>query len=58
MRVNTEQSIKLGERIYEEYGSWEKAIKAAQLRDGVYVLPARRKDEQQETPPVRSARRG
>jgi hypothetical protein len=58
MRVNTEQSIKLGERIYEEFGSWEKARKAARLQDGVYVLPARRKDDHQDTPPVRSARRG
>jgi hypothetical protein len=58
MRVNTEQSIKLGERIYEEYGSWENARKAARLQNGVYVLPARPKDDQQDTLPVRSARRG
>jgi hypothetical protein len=39
MHINTERSIKLGESIYEEYGSWEAVIKAATLRDGVYVLP-------------------
>ncbi len=42
MRINTERSIKLAESIYEEYGSWEAVIKAATLRDGVYVLPPKR----------------
>lgn len=40
MRVNTEESIKLGERIHGRFGSWEAARKAARLRDGVYVVPA------------------
>jgi hypothetical protein len=39
MRVNTAKSIKLGESIYEEFGSWKKARDAAELKDGVYVLP-------------------
>ena len=39
MRVNSFEAIKLGESIHEEFGSWDKARKAAQLRDGVYVLP-------------------
>ncbi len=46
MRVNTVKSIELGESIHEEFGSWEEARKAARLRDGVYVLPPRSKDEQ------------
>lgn len=40
MRVNTERSIKLGERIHGRFGSWEAARKAARLRDGAYVVPA------------------
>ena len=39
MRVNTVESIKLGESIYNEFGSWQKARSAATLRGGVYVLP-------------------
>lgn len=39
MRVNSSEAIKLGESIHDEFGSWDKARKAAQLRDGVYVLP-------------------
>ena len=39
MRVNTAKSIALGERIHDEFGSWDAALKAAKLRDGVYVLP-------------------
>lgn len=39
MRVNTAKSIQLGERIHDAFGNWDKAIKASQLRGGVYVLP-------------------
>jgi hypothetical protein len=45
MRVNSSEAIKLGESIHEEFGSWNKARKAAQLRDGVYVLPAKSEDK-------------
>jgi hypothetical protein len=38
MRVNTAKAIQLGESIHKEFGSWEKARQASQLRDGVYVL--------------------
>jgi hypothetical protein len=41
MRVNTAKSIALGERIHQEFGSWDKALKSAVLRDGVYVLRTR-----------------
>jgi hypothetical protein len=41
MRVNSSEAIKLGESIHEEFGSWDKARKAAQLRGDVYVLPAK-----------------
>lgn len=40
MRVNTDESIKLGERIHGRFGSWEAARKASRLRDGVYLVPA------------------
>jgi hypothetical protein len=40
MRVNTKESIKLGERIHGRFGSWEAARKASRLRDGVYLVPA------------------
>jgi hypothetical protein len=43
MRVNTVESIKLGESIYKKFGSWQNARRAATLRGGVYVLPS--KDE-------------
>lgn len=41
MRVNTAKSIALGGRIHQEFGSWDKALKSAVLRDGVYVLRTR-----------------
>ena len=40
MRVNTKESIKLGERIHGRFGSWEAARKASRLMDGVYLVPA------------------
>lgn len=40
MRVNTEESIRLGERIYRRFGSWEAAREASRLHDGVYLVPA------------------
>jgi len=43
MRVNSSKAIELGESIHEEFGSWAKARQAAQLRDGVYVLPPKSK---------------
>jgi hypothetical protein len=39
MRVNSTKSLELGEGIHEEFGSWDKALKAAKLRGNVYVLP-------------------
>jgi len=41
MRVNTSESIALGERVHKEFGSWAKARQTAILRDGVYVLRAK-----------------
>jgi hypothetical protein len=38
MRVNTPKSIALRERIHREFGSWAEARKAAELKDGIYVL--------------------
>ena len=38
MRINSSESIALGERIHNQYGSWQKARQAANLQDGVYVL--------------------
>lgn len=46
MRVNTEESVKLGERIHGRFGSWEAARKASRLRNGVYLVPA--DDDKQE----------
>jgi hypothetical protein len=40
MRINTEESIKLGEMLHERFGSWEAVRRAAELKDGVYVVPA------------------
>lgn len=40
MRVNTEESTKLGERIHGRFGSWEAARRASRLRNGVYLVPA------------------
>jgi hypothetical protein len=39
MRVNSTKSLELGESIHEEFGSWDKALKAAELHGNVYVLP-------------------
>lgn len=47
MRVNTAKSIALGERIHKEFGSWAKARKAAELKDGVYVLRSARQDQEE-----------
>ena len=46
MRVNTEESINLGERIHGRFGSWEAARKASRLRNGVYLVPV--DDDKQE----------
>lgn len=41
MRVNTVESIELGQKIHDRFGSWEAARAAAQVRDdGAYVVPA------------------
>jgi len=53
MRVNTAKSIALGERIHRELGSWAKVLQAAELKDGVHVLPPARegrKDAARERP--------
>lgn len=49
MRVNTEESIKLGERIHGRFGSWEAARKASQLRDGVYLVPDHDQPQEQKS---------
>ena len=38
MRINTAKSIALGERLHKAYGSWAEVLRAAELRDGVYVI--------------------
>lgn len=38
MRINTDKSIKLGERIYDKFGSWDAVRKAADVKDGAYVV--------------------
>lgn len=40
MRINTDQSIKLGQRLYARYGSWEAVRQASKMRDGAYIVPA------------------
>jgi hypothetical protein len=39
--TSTPESLKLGEQIHAEFGSWKKVREAATLVNGVYVLPPR-----------------
>ena len=57
MRVNTANSIALGERVHKEFGSWAKARKTAVLRDGVFVLRAKAADNEPDAPQSGQAQR-
>jgi hypothetical protein len=49
MRINTDHSIRLGEQLYDRFGSWEKLRQASRYEDGVYIVPPQREaDGEQE----------
>lgn len=42
MRVNTDRSIRLAEKVHAHFGSWAKVREASRIEDGAYVVDAAR----------------